>query len=253
MRSFLVAIQFLTRIPVPGGNALPSPEVFRRSVRYLPLVGGLIGGLSAAVIWGAAHLWVLPLAIVLGLALEAWITGAFHEDAVADFFDAFGGGHSTDRVLEILRDSRIGAYGTVALIGALSIRGGALMATPPTVLAAALIASATLGRLMILPAMVLLPPLQGRDSVAKDAGQGAAWPDVMIGVVVSLPGVAWYAWLQPVRLVIAAVALLLALILFLRVVRRRLGGMTGDCLGCLCYFGQVTVLLVACARISGLP
>ncbi len=249
MRSFLVAIQFLTRIPVPGGGALPSPEVFRRSVRFLPLVGGLIGGLSAAIIWGASHLWVLPLAVLLALALEAWITGAFHEDAVADFFDAFGGGYTKERVLEILRDSRIGAYGSVAIILALAIRAGALMSTPIPVLAAALIASATLGRLMILPAMVLLPPLQGRDSIAKDAGQGATWSDVMVAVVVSVPGVAWYAWLQPVRLAIAAGALGLTLFLYLRVVRRRLGGITGDCLGCLCYLSQLVVLLAACAKV----
>jgi adenosylcobinamide-GDP ribazoletransferase len=249
MRSFLVAIQFLTRLPVPGGNDLPPPEVFRRSVRYLPLVGGLIGGFSAAIIWGASHLWVLPLAVLLALALEAWITGAFHEDAVADFFDAFGGGYTKERVLEILRDSRIGAYGSVAIILALAIRGGALMALAMPTLAAALVASATLGRLMILPAMVLLPPLQGRESIAKDAGQGATWSDVVVAVVVSVPGVAWYAWLQPLRLAIAATALALTMFLFLRVVRRRLGGITGDCLGCLCYLSQLVVLLTACAKV----
>jgi len=249
MRSFLVAIQFLTRIPVPGGNALPPPEVFRRSVRYLPLVGGLIGGLSAATIWGASHLWVLPLAVLLALALEAWITGAFHEDAVADFFDAFGGGYTKERVLEILRDSRIGAYGSVAIILALAIRGSTLMSMSLPVLAAALIASATLGRLMILPAMVLLPPLQGRDSIAKDAGQGATWSDALVALVVSVPGVAWYAWLQPIQLAIALGALGLTLLLFLGVVRRRLGGITGDCLGCLCYLCQLVVLLVACAKV----
>ncbi len=249
MRSFLVAIQFLTRIPVPGGKDLPTPEVFRRSVRYLPLVGGLIGGLSASIIWGAFHLWVLPLAVLVALALEAWITGAFHEDAVADFFDAFGGGYTKDRVLEILRDSRIGAYGSVAIILALAIRSGTLMSMQLPVLAAALIASATLGRLMILPAMVLLPPLQGRDSIAKDAGQGAAWSDALVAAVVSVPGIAWYAWLQPLRLAIALGALGVTLFLFLGVVRRRLGGITGDCLGCLCYLSQLVVLLTACAKV----
>lgn len=251
MRAFLVAIQFLTRLPVPGGNALQPPEVFRRSLRYLPLVGGLIGGMSAAAIWGAAHLWSLPLAVVMALALEAWVTGAFHEDAVADFFDAFGGGRGKARVLEILRDSRIGAYGAVALVFALSLRAGALMATPPDRLAAALIASASLGRVLILPAMVLLPPLTGRDSIAKDAGQGAGWPDVLVGVLVAAPGVAWYAWLAPLRLAATLVVLAVGMLAFLWLVRRRLGGITGDCLGTLCYMGQVTVLLAACARIPG--
>ncbi len=251
MRSFLVAIQFLTRIPVPGGQALQPPEVFQRSLRYLPLVGGLIGGMTATVIWGAAHLWLLPVAVVLALALEAWITGAFHEDAVADFFDAFGGGHTKERILEILRDSRIGAYGAVALVFALLLRAGSLMATPKAELFAALIASAALGRMLILPAMVLLPPLTGRDSIAKDAGQAASWTDVLVAAGVTLPGIAWYAWLQPIRLAIAVAALLILLFSYLWLVRRRLGGITGDCLGCLCYLGQLVVLLVACARSPG--
>jgi adenosylcobinamide-GDP ribazoletransferase len=251
VRALLTAVQFLTRLPVPGGHAPASPRVLRAAVRWFPLVGAAVGGITAGLAWAGAQLWPLGLALLVALAFEAWLTGAFHEDAVADFFDAFGGGMTRERTLEILRDSRIGSFGTVALIFALALRFGAAVSLALPTLLAALIAAAALGRWLILPAMALLPPVQGRDGLAKDVGQRIAPWEVGLGLLLAAPGVAWWAWLQPTRALIALGVLAGVLTVFLSVVRRRLGGITGDCLGCLCYLGQLAVLLTAAARWPG--
>ncbi len=308
MRALLTAVQFLTRLPVPGGHAPASPQVLRAAVRWFPLVGAAVGGITAGLVWAGAQLWPLGLALLVALACEAWLTGAFHEDAVADFFDAFGGGMTRERTLEILRDSRIGSFGTVALFFALALRFGAAVSLELPTLLAALIASAALGRLLILPAMALLPPVQGREGLAasvqgskrtenarngdeapspaaarsammggeprktalfrgeggwdlppggereglaKDVGQRIRPWEVGLGLLLAAPGVAWWAWLQPARALVALGVLAGVLALFLMVVRRRLGGITGDCLGCLCYLGQLAVLLTAAARWPG--
>src|SRR5271166_4159055 len=94
-RSLLVAVQFLTRIPIPQVDLADEAErrfVLAGSAAYFPLVGALIGATIGATIRLAGFLWPIGLAVVIGLALEALLTGAFHEDAVADFCDAFGGG-----------------------------------------------------------------------------------------------------------------------------------------------------------------
>ncbi len=110
----LLAIQFLTRLPVsPAIPPLSEAQLktgLRRSVLWFPLVGGLVGCIGALVLWGTEMLWPRMVAVALLLIVEARLTGAFHEDAVADFCDSFGGGMTADRIREIMKDSRIGSY-----------------------------------------------------------------------------------------------------------------------------------------------
>ena len=99
----------------------------------------------------AGRFWPIGLAVVIGLAFEALLTGAFHEDAVADFCDAFGGGWTRDDILRILKDSRVGSFGALGLILAVALRGGAIATLETDRLIAAVTASAALGRWAILP------------------------------------------------------------------------------------------------------
>lgn len=106
---------FYTRIPVPKSTGF-SEENLNRATRYFPLAGIIVGG-SGALLFIAANLILGVHASVLGsLILMIMITGAFHEDGLADFCDGFGGGYSKDQILSIMKDSRIGVYGTIALI-----------------------------------------------------------------------------------------------------------------------------------------
>src|SRR5579862_7725960 len=128
-----VAAQFLTRLPVP---AIPrfEPRALADSARYFPVVGVLVGALNVILWVGLAHVLPSPVAVGLMLALSALLTGALHEDGFADACDGFGGGSTRDRVLAIMKDSRIGAYGAIGLFFMLGLKWATLTALPAVVI-----------------------------------------------------------------------------------------------------------------------
>ncbi len=115
LKVFFTAIMFYTRIPVPKGTGF-SAENLNRATRYFPLIGILVGGVGALVFILVNLILSTPVTIVISIALMILLTGAFHEDAIADFCDGFGGGYSQEKILSIMKDSRIGTYGAIALI-----------------------------------------------------------------------------------------------------------------------------------------
>src|SRR6266487_5062152 len=115
IRSLFIAVQFLTRLPVP--RVLDSSESeLGKAAAFFPLVGVMVGGGTALVFALLQRVLPVPASVLCALIFAAFITNGFHEDGLADTFDGFGGGWTRDRVLEIMRDSRIGSYGTLALI-----------------------------------------------------------------------------------------------------------------------------------------
>src|SRR3989442_594713 len=102
------AIMFYTRIPV--GNMHHASDRLNNATRYLPFIGWITGGAMALVLCGAGHLAPWPVSILLSLITGIWITGAFHEDGFADMCDGFGGGWTKEKILLIMKDSRIGAF-----------------------------------------------------------------------------------------------------------------------------------------------
>jgi adenosylcobinamide-GDP ribazoletransferase len=255
-RSLLVAVQFLTRLPTPKvamGDEAQRCKILGRSVAYFPLVGALIGAMTGATIRLGGQFWPIGLAIVIGLAFEALLTGAFHEDAVADFCDAFGGGWTRDDILRILKDSRVGSFGALGLILALALRGGAIAAIETDRLIAAVTASAALGRWAILPAMWALPPAADRKSLSRDISRQIGSKRLVLGTLMAVPGCSWLAFISPGRLAVGCAASVVLIAWLVRYVRRRLGGMNGDCLGFLCYASQVVVLLITAASWASSP
>ncbi len=111
--ALITAIQFLTQVPMR--RSAPSAAALRTAPLYFPLVGLLIGGFTAGLLGLSMLWWPIALAVIVALAAEAILTGALHEDALADYCDAFGGGWTRERILDILKDSRIGTYGTLGL------------------------------------------------------------------------------------------------------------------------------------------
>ena len=131
--SFLLAVQFLTRLPVDTAK-LYSPNRMANAIRYYPLVGGLVGGASAGVFLLADTVFPAALSVLFAMAAGLLITGAFHEDGLADTFDGIGGGLTRETALQIMKDSRLGTYGTLALIIALAIKFAAMIAIPQTLI-----------------------------------------------------------------------------------------------------------------------
>lgn len=241
---FLCAVQFLTRIPIPALNGF-QPDWITRSARYYSLVGQLVGVVSALVLLGASQVWGAGIAAVLALGAGILLTGAFHEDGLADTADGLGGGRTPDRRLEIMKDSGIGTYGVVALLLALGLKGAALAELEPARAALALIAAHGLARAAAVVVMRFTP--------YAPAGAAAKWSPTTGGVttremLVALALTAWPLLILPPMTVglglligglgVAAVALM---------ARRLVGGHTGDILGAAEQVFEVGFLLGAAA------
>ena len=131
---------FFTRIPVPA--SLPySSQLLNQALRFFPLVGMLVGILGAGVLWLALLVFPPPLALLVSMGATILITGAFHEDGFADFCDGYGGGMSAERILEIMKDSRLGTYGTIGLLAMLAAKYTALVSLTPPALYPILVAA----------------------------------------------------------------------------------------------------------------
>jgi adenosylcobinamide-GDP ribazoletransferase len=246
-RAFFTAVQFLTRLPVPGGETRDLstfPEDIKRGLQFFPVIGAGVGVLTALALLIFDFLLPLPVAIIAALAVEARLTGAFHEDAVADFCDAFGGGWTRDDVLRILKDSRIGSYGALGLMLAVALRAGGLIALGDVWHAAAVLVIAGMaGRLVILAVMAVVPPVPARDGLAKDVGQVADWGTFWRGVMWCAPLVLFALVYDVFGMVLAGLAITVFVAWYRGYLLRRLDGVTGDCLGFSAYAGMILTTL----------
>ncbi|GAA0398132.1 adenosylcobinamide-GDP ribazoletransferase [Brevundimonas terrae] len=230
LKLIICAVQFLTRIPTPQLKQF-DPAWIQASARYYPLVGLLVGTLSAAVLWGASQLVSPLVAALLAIAASMALTGCFHEDGLADTADGIGGGSTRERRLEIMKDSRLGTYGASVLFLNLMIRAGclaALIAVSPVLAAIAMICAQSFGRSAAVTAMAIMP-YGGNPGMAKEGKPDRTGAhNVIIAVLI---GLAPFAMLTPVMagaglglgLLAAAIPALLAW--------KHLGGRTGDVLG----------------------
>jgi adenosylcobinamide-GDP ribazoletransferase len=246
-RAFFTAVQFLTRLPVPGGETRDLstfPEDIKRGLQFFPAIGAGVGLLTAFALLVFDRVLPLPIAILAALAVEARLTGAFHEDAVADFCDAFGGGWTREDVLRILKDSRIGSYGALGLVLAVALRAGGLIALGDVWhVAAALVVAGGVGRLVILAVMAVVPPVPARDGLAKDVGQVADWGTFGRGMMWCAPVLVFALLFDIAGMVLAGLAIAVFLIWYRRYLLKRIGGVTGDCLGFAAYAGMILTTL----------
>lgn len=243
LRAAATAAQFLTRLPIPGG-ANVAPEHFvpdlPRMLVLLPLVGAAVGALAAAVLLLADLALPLPVAVLIALLAEARITGALHEDAVADACDGLGGGRDAEAVLRILKDSRIGAFGVLGLGFAVALRAAGLAALPDAATAAvALVVAGAIGRLLMLATMAVVPPVPGRDGLGSAVGAAANWRCFGLALALAAPILGLGTAVEPRAVPAAAFACALFLAWYAGLLRRRLGGSTGDVIGAAGYAGIV--------------
>lgn len=244
MRGLGAAVTLLTRVPI--GTADWDPRDLHRSVKWIPPVGGVIGLAVAATY--AVLVPVVPATVSAGLAvtLGVLVTGAFHEDGLADTVDGFGGGSDRDDTLQIMKDPRHGTYGVLALVLSVVVRVAALATMGSAAALAFLPAAHALSRGGAIGLMGVLPP-------ASSEGLGAAHSDrrvrrqVVIGAVLSLMvgliTLGW--WVGPFAMVAAAGAGLVALL-----ARRHISGYTGDVLGAAQQVGEMSLLVLGAALAS---
>jgi adenosylcobinamide-GDP ribazoletransferase len=251
-QAFLAAVGFLTRLSVVKvrPSAEQAAEDLRRGMVYFPLVGALIGLTTGVVVVAGEWFWQPGVAVLLGLALEAWLTGAFHEDAVADFCDAFGGGWTTEDVLRILKDSRIGTYGALGLLLAVLLRWSTLQGFVGVQLLVVSVASSAWGRLLIVVLMTWVPPVPGRAGLARDIGPRPGVSTLLVATMLVFPALGLFVFWSPLSALLTLLTSFVFVAWLASLLQRRLGGLTGDCLGFACYMGQLILLLAAAARLG---
>ncbi|WP_407919429.1 adenosylcobinamide-GDP ribazoletransferase [Chitinasiproducens palmae] len=240
-RHLIAAFAYFTRVPMPAiGSDAPA---LAAAGRYFPLVGLFVGGCGALVLLLAACLWPPTIAAGLALATTALLTGALHEDGLADCCDGLGGAFSRDDVLRIMRDSRIGAFGAIGLVLALGLRWQAIAALPTPLAAWVVLVAHPASRSAAISLVWALPyARESGKAQAITAGFGTVARSV--AVLTGLPWLFWLDWRCGVAMLLTLLALRAAL---LRWFKRRIGGYTGDCLGLAQQLAELSIYLVALA------
>jgi adenosylcobinamide-GDP ribazoletransferase len=241
------AATFLTRAPWVARWSSGDPRELAASVRWFPLVGVGVGLWAALVYIAADALLPREVAALLAVAAMVLATGAFHEDGWADTFDGIWGGMDRERRLAIMRDSRIGTYGAVALVLMLALRWTCLVHLPASWIPAALVAAHAWAR-WTAPAMVRLLPYARDGGANKPIAEGAGTTELLVATGVAMTATVPLALVAP-PLAVVVVPLLApgviagAATLF----RARLGGITGDGLGATNVATELAVLLALVA------
>lgn len=246
LAGFLLAVQFLTRLPVPV-EGLYTAKRYARIPRWFPAVGSLIGVLTAAVFLVAASVLPPVLAALIATGAGILITGCLHEDGLADLCDGLGSGQPRERVLEIMRDSRIGTFGTAGLGLVLACKIVTLGHMPPDTGAACLIAGHCLSRTACTLVMGLTPYVRsnGRGSGLTTTLSPAAIAIMAPFVLFSLFLLLWFAGL--LATIVGLAGLITGTLIVMRPSQRILGGHTGDVLGAVQQVSEVTFLLTVLA------
>lgn len=235
---FLLAVQFLTRLPLPADIGF-TPERQSASVRYYPLIGILIGCLAGALFWGAHLFLPVGLAVLLSTAAICLLTGAFHEDGLADTFDGIGGGLTRERSLAIMKDSRIGTYGAAALGLTLAIKVATLSVFPAYIVVLSLIAGHGLSRLSAV--LVIATSRYVRDhGTGKPTADGLTFTSLIVTIVTGGGCFAGMFYLAPYGPVLGgAVGVVIGHIVMRLFFERKLGGYTGDTLGAVQQISEI--------------
>jgi adenosylcobinamide-GDP ribazoletransferase len=241
---FLVALQFLTRIPVPSFPAFKA-EWLDRAAKYFPLVGALVGLIAALTLWGASQLFPIMLAALVAITAGVVVTGAFHEDGLADTADGLGGGTTREQRLDIMKDSRIGTYGAVALILGLALKVGALAALAVPTAALALVAAHAAARLATVLAINGMSYAGDADAAkVKPLATGVTGQELAVAAVL---GLAPTFLIDPACFALGLLGGAIPAVLLAVQSKRLIGGYTGDVLGAIQQVFEIGCLLAVAA------
>lgn len=257
LRIFFTALMFLTRLPVPR-FADHNPEYLKQSSKYFPLIGWIVGGISAVVFLIFNRFFSIQISLLASIIAGILTTGAFHEDGFADVCDAFGGGWTKEKILEIMKDSRLGTYGTIGLIGMLAAKflllyefivqvytRFAFQQTTLFIIAFFLSAHA-ISRMMAV-ASIQFYPYVTPDDVSKSKPSAASKLSTASFAIAVVFALLPFDLLPPGFLLTLPI-LLLATFLLNRYFVKWIGGHTGDCLGSVQQVSEVlyylTLLLI---------
>ncbi len=242
------AFIFFTRLPFWRLHQPPQVS-YKTVVEHWPLAGWLTGGVMAATLYVGSMYLPYIVAVLLAIIVRLLVTGALHEDGLADFLDGFGGGgHDRERILAIMKDSHIGTYGVLGLILYELLLAACLFSLPPTLAALTILAADPYAK-MVTAQLILMMPYARKEEEAKNKTVYRKM-DWKAGISLAIQG------LLPMGLYLWYTGLAWELIIFLPcltmyflylLIWNRLRGYTGDCCGAVCLLVELTVYLVVCA------
>lgn len=255
LRIFFTALMFYTRIPCPAWVG-HDPEYINKSTRYFPFIGWIVGLFAGAVLVLSLMVFPVTVAVVLSMISSILLTGAFHEDGFADVCDGFGGGWTDDNILDIMKDSRVGAFGMIGMVlllllkWTLTVELTTMWVDSWIVLLLIIIVAHSLSRCMASLMIFILPYVQKADkSKVKPVSKSMSAPALIIGSITGLLPLIFLSYLlESWILLITLLPTLLMLFYLAGYFKKWIGGYTGDCLGAT---QQVTEIIIL-ASLAGL-
>ncbi|MBB6270351.1 adenosylcobinamide-GDP ribazoletransferase [Pedobacter cryoconitis] len=252
LKLFFTALSFYSRLPAPASIHQNNAHSLPDSIRYLPVVGWIVGMITAIVFMGTAYLFGETIAVLLAMVASVLLTGAFHEDGFADVCDGFGGGWAKEKILLIMKDSRLGTYGVVGLLLLMGLKFAALLqlftetfiyANTITTIGLFIVAH-SLSRFAAITVVFNHSYARIEESKASGAVEkGRQVNLIAAGIFTLIPLVALTVYLaQPVLLMIIVPVLLFSLYLG-AYYKKWIGGYTGDCLGAVQQLTEVIIYL----------
>lgn len=247
---FLTAVMFYTRIPTPKW-VNHSTEYLNKASRYFPLMGWIVGGVAFVMVYFFVPLLGVDIAIALSMIATIFITGAFHEDGFADFCDGFGGGYTKERILEIMKDSRVGTYGVVGVVMILLLKFLALRILVQfssgvnliLVLGLILVGAHSVSRLAAISILFTNQYVQA-DAVSKikPIALSYSWKEVFGSFLFGLLPLIVLGYFSPILFFVLLPVVLTRFILS-SYFNRLIGGYTGDCLGATQQMIEIVIYL----------
>lgn len=245
------AFIFFTRLPFWRLHE-PPKECYKTVVEHWPLTGWLTGGAMAATLYFGSMVFPYAVAIILAILVRLLITGALHEDGLADFMDGFGGGGSDrQRILDIMKDSHIGTYGVLGLIIYALLLITALFSLPPTMAALTILVADPFSK-MVTSQLIIMMPYARTENEAKNKTvyrKISLWAGISLAIQGLLP-LAGYLYLTHLPWEIIVFLPCLVMYFLYLLIWRRLRSYTGDCCGAVCLLVELAFYLVVVATSS---
>ncbi|MCL5129225.1 adenosylcobinamide-GDP ribazoletransferase [Algibacter sp. L4_22] len=251
---FFTALMFYTRIPIPKGIQFKK-EYSKASVKYLPLIGLLVGGVSAVILILLLTILPVSIAVTVSFISSLLLTGAFHEDGLADTVDGFGGGWNKEKILLIMKDSTIGAYGAIALVMALLLKFQLLVALVDLPMAHGIptyyfilfvsLAGHSISRVLAVSVMITHQYARINDGTSKLKSitpEGLKWtsPAFLLALTFALFPLFLF---QTPYVFLLLFPIYLVRVLLVRFFNKWIGGYTGDCLGAIQQISEIIFYL----------
>ncbi len=240
IRIFFTALMFFTRIPCPK-NTDHSEEYLNRASKYFTLVGIIIGSLVALSHWLFGLIFTTNISLILSFVVSLLITGAFHEDGLADVCDGFGGGWTKEKILEIMKDSRVGTYGAAGLILIFALKYLALTQIPLQLIATTFISAHAISRLTSVS--LIYTEVYAREDLLSKAKPLATKMSNTDFLVACIFGLCPLFLFQNYAIFLVIIPLVIVKIYYACYFNKWIGGYTGDCLGAVQQVAEVVFYL----------